>query len=366
MAFLDLNGLERLWNKILLKLEGKVDKVDGKNLSTNDFTNDYKSKVDTFANSLNSLATQDFVTNKVNNIDYPVDSVNGKTGNVTLSATDITELGYLKTHPENYNSTIIPYLNNDLAFLTKKGGSANYYSTTATDFTPVNLEQQSLVINDFDNVFDGTSSYAFVQKGDATTVVIDLQLAERLYYNNKFYIDFGVDIWGARSIAIYAMDSDSDSNYNLIQSTTSPMNNGTFWYCSCANNANINNDGRFNRLRIVLSDFNGDSPRIAEIGLINYNSKGPQNTYISRGGCEGIYGDLLPHANNTINLGSSSKKWRNVYTNKINDKAPVTSSDSIPMEIVASGTQPTPVLGKTIIWIDTSQSVLNAAEEVEF
>lgn len=35
-------------------------------------------------------------------------------------------------------------------------------------------------------------------------------------------------------------------------------------------------------------------------------------------------------------------------------------------EIIASAIQPTPVPGKTIIWIDTSQSVLSAAEEVEF
>ena len=44
--FLDLEGLERLWSQILLKLGGKVDKVDGKELSTNDFTNEYKNKLD--------------------------------------------------------------------------------------------------------------------------------------------------------------------------------------------------------------------------------------------------------------------------------------------------------------------------------
>lgn len=40
----------------------------------------------------------------------------------------------------------------------------------------------------------------------------------------------------------------------------------------------------------------------------------------------------------------------------------VTSSDSTPMEIVASATQPTPAAGKTIIWIDTS-ALSNGVEE---
>lgn len=46
MAFLNKDGLEHLWNHIVLKLNGKVDKIDGKGLSTNDFTNEYKNKLD--------------------------------------------------------------------------------------------------------------------------------------------------------------------------------------------------------------------------------------------------------------------------------------------------------------------------------
>lgn len=38
MAFLSNAGLERLWTKITDKLSTKVDKVDGKGLSTNDYT----------------------------------------------------------------------------------------------------------------------------------------------------------------------------------------------------------------------------------------------------------------------------------------------------------------------------------------
>ena len=45
MAFLDNIGLEHLWAHIIAKLGYKVDKVDGKGLSTNDYTDEDKAKV---------------------------------------------------------------------------------------------------------------------------------------------------------------------------------------------------------------------------------------------------------------------------------------------------------------------------------
>lgn len=44
--FLDEAGLERVWSKIKNLLANKVDKVSGKGLSTNDYTNAAKAKVD--------------------------------------------------------------------------------------------------------------------------------------------------------------------------------------------------------------------------------------------------------------------------------------------------------------------------------
>ena len=44
--YLDKTGLERLWTKLKSLLSNKVDKVNGKGLSTNDFTNEYKIKLD--------------------------------------------------------------------------------------------------------------------------------------------------------------------------------------------------------------------------------------------------------------------------------------------------------------------------------
>ena len=74
----------------------KVDKVEGKGLSTNDYTNSEKDKL---ANASNDVATlkglvgDDTVSNQISNaistITHPVTSVNGKTGAVSLAASDV-------------------------------------------------------------------------------------------------------------------------------------------------------------------------------------------------------------------------------------------------------------------------------------
>ena len=54
MAFLNTQGLERLWSHINLKLNNKVEKVSGKQLSTNDFTNEEKAKLASLKNAAQS------------------------------------------------------------------------------------------------------------------------------------------------------------------------------------------------------------------------------------------------------------------------------------------------------------------------
>lgn len=56
MAWLDYDGLLYFWQKIKAKLADKVDKVDGKGLSTNDFTAAYKSKLDGIASGANNYS----------------------------------------------------------------------------------------------------------------------------------------------------------------------------------------------------------------------------------------------------------------------------------------------------------------------
>ena len=61
MAFLNEQGLQRLWQHIVTKLSNKVDSEEGKGLSTNDFTNEDKQKLE----ALNDVATTEYVDTKL-------------------------------------------------------------------------------------------------------------------------------------------------------------------------------------------------------------------------------------------------------------------------------------------------------------
>lgn len=56
MEFLDKLGLQHLWLHIVARLGGKVDKEEGKSLSSNDYTTAEKQK-------LNFLTVMDEITN---------------------------------------------------------------------------------------------------------------------------------------------------------------------------------------------------------------------------------------------------------------------------------------------------------------
>ena len=58
MAFLDRTGVERLWAHIISKLGEKVDIVEGKGLSTNDYTNEEKEKLANLETLVSELQTK--------------------------------------------------------------------------------------------------------------------------------------------------------------------------------------------------------------------------------------------------------------------------------------------------------------------
>ena len=90
----------------------KVNKEDGKGLSSNDFTTAEKEK-------LAGLPTS---------IDYPVDSVNGKTGAVTLTASDVGALPSTTVIPSTEGFATEDYVDNAVA-------NAEYTLPTATSST---------------------------------------------------------------------------------------------------------------------------------------------------------------------------------------------------------------------------------------
>ena len=103
MNFLDENGLGRLWTQIILKLNSKVDKVDGKVLSTNDLTSTLKSNYDaSYAHSQTAHAPTDAEKNVIvgiqkNGTDVSVNSSTRKV-NITVPSktSDLTnDSGYI-------------------------------------------------------------------------------------------------------------------------------------------------------------------------------------------------------------------------------------------------------------------------------
>lgn len=94
--YVDKDGLSYFWQKIKNKIDNKVDKVDGKGLSTNDYTVDEKIKLTNIEDGANktivdselSSTSENPVQNKVVNtaIGNKVDKVTGK----GLSANDFT------------------------------------------------------------------------------------------------------------------------------------------------------------------------------------------------------------------------------------------------------------------------------------
>ena len=61
------DGLRQLWANIVVKLDTKVDKVEGKGLSTNDFTTAEKEKLSTLQNVIIDTALSDTSNNPVAN-----------------------------------------------------------------------------------------------------------------------------------------------------------------------------------------------------------------------------------------------------------------------------------------------------------
>jgi hypothetical protein len=125
MAFLDKSGLQRLWAHILIKLGGKVDKVDGMGLSSNDFTAEEKERL---SNAILHTEIEDL---------YKTLSSNTVLGFYCIEDVTIITNGILKIYPANSNVEvkfvegdtfeIIPTSNNSILQLNAFPGALGTY-----------------------------------------------------------------------------------------------------------------------------------------------------------------------------------------------------------------------------------------------
>lgn len=233
----------------------------------------------------------------------------------------ISEKTYIPTHAEG-TGVVIPFIHNDLAFLTQKGGTYRAYKTTDTTFTASTLTEVAVTQTSAANLFDCSPSYSFFSETGEYTVVMELGLHKTFTYSNTFYIDFGASSWRTKNIAVLVMNSATETTYTQKLSVT---NHSLPSYFGGLAHSSVNSSGTtvqgFNKMRIVLSGWATPSStsgkRIAQIGLINYNSAGATEGFISRGGST-MYGTintqhLYPRTTNTYALGSSSLQYNAVY-----------------------------------------------------
>lgn len=185
MKYLSYEGLTHL--KLLIKaaLNGKVDKVTGKGLSTNDFTNELKNTYDNVVQKVEDLTTTGGEPNiietiKVNNT---IQTVENKTVNIRV--------------PINNNE-----LTNGAGYIT---GIKNTDVTTALGFTPYNAtnpkgyqtesQVNSLISNAIGNIQGITYSVvtSLPSAGEAGVIYLISNSGsnpnsydEYIYVNNKF------------------------------------------------------------------------------------------------------------------------------------------------------------------------------------
>ena len=237
-------------------------------------------------------------------------SVNGHTHSPTEITDGYTSSSfYINTHPEN-NPTIIPFINNDIAFLTKRGGSVVVkYDNTAQS-------------TDISHVFDGSGSYWQANPKNIPTITIELELHKVFTWTNTIYIDSGANAWRAKDMKIEVINTNyADDVWTTKGSVTNYGRSQWKIITSHTPSGASNASGGFNKIRFTFSNWNNSTIfRIACLGVISYSSTGIREISLPRDG--GImYGGITPYANNSYNLGSSSNKYANVYATNFQGNA---------------------------------------------
>lgn len=98
MAWLDYDGLLYFWQKLKLKLDSKVDKVEGKGLSSNDFTNAEKKKLAGIAEGATKCVHPTYTAKDSGLYKITVDGNGHVSATAPVGKSDITALGIPSTN----------------------------------------------------------------------------------------------------------------------------------------------------------------------------------------------------------------------------------------------------------------------------
>lgn len=155
--FLDMDGLIYFWSQIRTKLSTKVDKIEGKGLSTNDYTTTEKNKLAGIASGANAYTHP---SSGITAGSYTKVTVNAS-GHATAGTNPTTLSGYGITDAASKTHT---HVSNDITSL----DASKLTGTIAIDRLPQGaLERLVVVADDTARLALTTSS---IQKGDTVKV----------------------------------------------------------------------------------------------------------------------------------------------------------------------------------------------------
>jgi hypothetical protein len=173
-------------------------------------------------------------------------------------------------------ATPIPLLQNDLAFLEKKGGSVS--------FNPAPTSGS-------DKLFDGTVQFA-LWNNPSGTITVEVTLHRTFYYTSIVYVQMPY-YFRAKNVTAEYYDP-VDTTWKSIGSVTNWGSGLVAWIF----NAGING---VSKLRFYFSNFHSSTSfRIVEIGLIYYSGELSSSYLLSRGGSK-MYGDIDMNSYNVNN-----------------------------------------------------------------
>ena len=237
-------------------------------------------------------------TNVANNADYATKAAQDVNG-VGISTGYLRQYGdYLNTHPEN-SGTILPFMNNDIAFLTERGGTVKvYYDGVEQTISTANM-------------FDSSSSYWANNPTGITEVVIELTLHKVFTWTNTIYVDHGSSGWRAKNVKIETINSNYADDVWVARYTNTAQSKGNYFTTFGHTVVGQSNaSGGFNKVRLTFSGWaNATIFRIAQIGIINYGSLGLRENYMSRGIDDEVLRNITPYYNGKYNFGSATKRW---------------------------------------------------------
>lgn len=195
MAFLDNTGLARLWNHIVARLETKVDAVDGKGLSTEDYTTEDKT-------TLGNLSTLVGDTSVTTQIDAAIENSKADWGeNDSTSASYVANRTHWLEDPE-----LVVLMDGTYEFTSVDD---NYQYSSDCDFVFVDGQEYIVMFDGVEYVRTAEYIYGAVMIGNTTLAGIDSTNDDKfllIQYDNS--IDVVTNLSGeTHTVKITAMES---------------------------------------------------------------------------------------------------------------------------------------------------------------